>query len=79
MLAQLEGREDICDAVQQGANGLVVDGKSVAEIAAAMRSLREDGALRERLRQRGAEIAAAADWRSKAQAFLDLCTAPSAA
>jgi phosphatidylinositol alpha-1,6-mannosyltransferase len=67
------------DAVQHGANGLVVDGTSVADIAAAMRALREDAGLRGRLCVRGAEIAAAADWRSKAQAFLDLCLTPAGA
>jgi phosphatidylinositol alpha-1,6-mannosyltransferase len=62
------------DAVQHGVNGLVVNGSSIREIAAAMLSLREDESLRDDLRRRGLEIAAAADWRSKAEAFLQVCS-----
>ena len=40
------------DAVRHGENGLVVDGTSVADIAAAMRLLREDAALRRQLAPR---------------------------
>lgn len=58
------------DAVRHGVNGLVVDGGSVAEIAVAMRLLREDGALRARLRQGGLAAAAAADWKERTEAFL---------
>ena len=60
------------DAVRDGVNGLLVDGHSVAAIAAAMRSLRQDPVLRERLRAGGQAVAAGADWRHKAQAFMDL-------
>jgi phosphatidylinositol alpha-1,6-mannosyltransferase len=64
------------DAVQNGANGLVVDGHSVDAIAVAMLSLREDGRLRESIRARALVIAAAADWKSKAEDFLRICTEP---
>lgn len=63
------------DAVERGVNGLVVDGRSTDEIAAAMRRLREDAGLRERLRQGGLVRAAAADWAAKAELFLKVCTA----
>jgi phosphatidyl-myo-inositol dimannoside synthase len=58
------------DAVQDGYNGLVVDGRSIEEIATAMRSLRRDGALRQRLREGGLKVAGKADWRKKADDFL---------
>jgi phosphatidyl-myo-inositol dimannoside synthase len=64
------------DAVRHGANGLIVNGSSVEEIAAAMLSLREDAALRARLSRGALEIAAAADWRNKVEAFLQLCIGP---
>jgi len=60
------------DAVQHGANGLVVDGHSVPSVAAAMLALRGDPALCERLRAGGFRAAAAADWQHKAQAFLGM-------
>jgi phosphatidylinositol alpha-1,6-mannosyltransferase len=63
------------DAVEHGVNGLVVDGHSVEAVAAAMLRLREDGALRDRLRQGGLARAAAADWSSKAEQFLQVCGA----
>ncbi len=58
------------DAVQDGVNGLVVDGNSVAAIAAAMRRLRDDGDLRARLRLGGLAMAGQAGWEEKARAFL---------
>jgi phosphatidyl-myo-inositol dimannoside synthase len=58
------------DAVHDGVNGLVVDGGSVAAITAAMRRLREDGALRARLREGGLTMATRAGWEEKARAFL---------
>ena len=64
------------DAVQHGVNGLVVDGRSVEDIAAAMLRLREDAVLRADLRQQGLAIAARAGWAEKTQAFLDICLAP---
>ena len=59
--------------MKHGVNGLVVDGSSVGEIAAAMLMLRENQVLREDLRHRGLKIASAADWRYKAETFLELC------
>lgn len=61
------------DAVQHGMNGLVVNGQSVDEIAAAMLVLREDDALREWLRRGALHAAAAAGWPAKAKDFLALC------
>ena len=60
------------DAVRHGVNGLLVDGHSVSAIAAAMRDLRQDAALRERLRAGGQAVAAGADWRHKAREFMAL-------
>jgi phosphatidylinositol alpha-1,6-mannosyltransferase len=64
------------DAVQDGQNGLVVNGKSVAEITAALRRLRHDTALRKRLRCRGLEMARQADWAQRTSTFLAFCTEP---
>lgn len=64
------------DAVRHDENGLIVDGRSVAEIAAAMRALRDDPALRRRLASRGRELAAEADWARKTEAFLAFCAGP---
>ncbi|MBU6499429.1 MAG: glycosyltransferase family 4 protein [Rhodospirillales bacterium] len=61
------------DAVQDGVNGLVVNGHSVDDIAAAMGRLREDAGFRESLRRQGLAVAAAADWSGRASAFLDVC------
>ena len=61
------------DAVCHGQNGLVVNGKSVAEIASAMAMLRSDTLLRAKLRKGGRAIAAAADWQGKAAMFVRLC------
>jgi phosphatidylinositol alpha-1,6-mannosyltransferase len=61
------------DAVRDDDNGLLVDGHSVPQIQAAMVRLREDAALRARLGQRGLAAAKAADWSSRAQAFLRVC------
>jgi phosphatidylinositol alpha-1,6-mannosyltransferase len=61
------------DAVQDGVNGLVVDGHSVAAIEAAMLALIGDAALRARLARQGWEVAAEADWRGRAAAFLAVC------
>ena len=61
------------DAVQDGVNGLVVDGHSVAAIAAAMQGLLEDATLRGRLAGRGREVAGGANWPARAAAFLQVC------
>ena len=62
------------DAVQDDQNGLLVDGHSVPDIMRAMRRLREDAALRERIRRTGFNTAARADWKDKAEAFIRICT-----
>ena len=61
------------DAVCHGQNGLIVNGKSVAEIASAMAMLRSDTLLRAKLCKGGRAIAAAADWQGKAAMFVRLC------
>jgi len=61
------------DAVKDGENGLVVDGNSVPAIEAAMRSLLTDPALSARLSRQGLAAAQAADWSSRAKAFLSVC------
>ena len=61
------------DAVQHGRNGLIVDGRSVAEIASAMAVLRSDALLRAKLCKGARAIAAAADWKEKASTFVRLC------
>jgi phosphatidylinositol alpha-1,6-mannosyltransferase len=58
------------DAVQDGVNGLVVDGNSVTAIGVAMRQLRDDDDLRARLRLGGLAMAGQAGWEEKARAFL---------
>ena len=76
-LPVISGRDGgSCDAVRDGENGLVVDGRSVKDIAAAMKALYDDPALRARISNKALEIAKTADWQSKAMAFLQLCTEP---
>ncbi len=60
------------DAVADGVNGLVVDGRSVAAVAHAMARLHDDPVLREAIRRQGLATAAAADWREKSAAFVRL-------
>jgi phosphatidylinositol alpha-1,6-mannosyltransferase len=61
------------DAVQDGVNGLSVDGDDVGAIAQAIMRILEDAALWERLRAGGLARARQADCRHKAAQFLDLC------
>ena len=61
------------DAVRDGENGLVVDGRSVDAVAGAMRRLREDHVLYQAIRERGLAVAARSGWREKTAAFLRLC------
>jgi phosphatidyl-myo-inositol dimannoside synthase len=61
------------DAVRNDDNGLVVDGRSVAAIHAAMARLLVDEALRSRLARQSLMAAKAADWTSRADAFLHAC------
>ncbi len=58
------------DAVQDGFNGLVVDGNSVPAIADAMRRLAEDVSLREHLSSQALARAANAGWDAKVEQFL---------
>ena len=61
------------DAVRHGVNGLVVDGHSLPEVAAAMLRLREEVALRDGLREQGLSVARRAGWAGKTRAFLEIC------
>ncbi len=61
------------DAVRDGVNGLVVDGHSLPEVAAAMLRLREEAGLRDALREQGLSVARAAGWAGKTGAFLEIC------
>ena len=61
------------DAVCHEQNGLVVNGRSIADIASAMASLRSDALLRAQLRKGGCAMAAASDWKEKAAMFVRLC------
>lgn len=73
-LAVLAGRDGGSpDAVQDGQNGLVVDGHSVPAITEAMRRLRHDADLRARLSTRGLAMAREADWAQRTRTFLAFC------
>ncbi len=61
------------DAVKDGWNGVLVDGRSVPAIQAAMMRLREDAGLRARLAEGGRQAAAAADWGGKGESFVAAC------
>ncbi len=73
-LPVLAGRDGgSTDAVRHGVNGLVVDGHSLPEIAAAMLRLREEPGLRGGLREQGLAVAGRAGWEAKTRVFLELC------
>ena len=61
------------DAVTDQVNGLVVDGRDLGAIEAAMRRLRADAGLRAALAEGGARAAAAADWAGRAERFVEVC------
>ena len=61
------------EAVLDGVNGLVVDGRSIDQIAAAMLALREDPALYAAMQLHALDRAAASDWRFKAEQFMQVC------
>jgi phosphatidylinositol alpha-1,6-mannosyltransferase len=63
------------DAVQDGVNGVVVNGASVPAIADAMRDLLENPGLYARLQLGAAEVSRKADWQEKALAFTTTCAA----
>ena len=61
------------DAVTDGENGLVVDGRDVVAVEGAMRRMISGSGLRAGLAARGVAVATAADWRGKAAGFLGVC------
>ena len=61
------------DAVRDRENGLVVDGRSVDAIEAAMRLLHDDASLRRSIAANGLRVAAASGWESRSRQFLALC------
>lgn len=61
------------EAVQDGVNGLLVDGNSAASIADAIERLLDDRNLYEELRAGGLEIAQRSSWRVRTQQFQALC------
>lgn len=61
------------EAVRDGETGLLVDGNSVDEIAAAITRLLNDDALRQRLEQGGLAHALANSWTTRAVQFQSLC------
>ena len=63
------------EAVQDGINGLVVDGNDVGQITAAMVLLRKDRPLYETLQRQGLDRAARSDWHIKTRNFLEVCAA----
>jgi glycosyltransferase involved in cell wall biosynthesis len=63
----------VIDAVQDGVNGLAVDGENIEEIAHAVSRLLGDGALYRRLAEGGLEAVRQSDWKHRAAEFLALC------
>jgi phosphatidyl-myo-inositol dimannoside synthase len=61
------------DAVKNGVNGLVVDGKSVEKIASAMFKLATDPDLAYKIGKQGLMTATNSDWSRKADQFVDFC------
>ena len=61
------------EAVQDGVNGLLVDGQSSDSIAAAVERLLDDRGLYDHLRQCGLEIARRSGWQIRTQQFQALC------
>jgi phosphatidylinositol alpha-1,6-mannosyltransferase len=61
------------DAVQDGVNGLNVDGRDTTQIAEAILRLLEDRDLHDKLRAGALEAAAGASWKARTDLFLDLC------
>lgn len=60
------------EAVKDGVNGLIVDGRHIEDIADAMLWLVRDKGAREKLTLGGIEAALKADWSSRAKLFLKL-------
>ncbi len=61
------------EAIQDGVNGLVVDGRSVPAIAQAMLSLREDPEFYRAVQREALARARNSDWTVKTELFLQLC------
>ena len=61
------------EAVTDGQNGLVVDGKSVYSIADAMARLCDDVVLRKRLSENGIDRAQKSGWSERSRSFLTAC------
>ena len=61
------------EAIQDGVNGLVVDGRSVPAIAQAMLSLREDPEFYQAVQREALARARNSDWTVKTELFLQLC------
>jgi len=67
------------EAVHDGRSGLLVDGTSVDEIAAAIDRILGDEGLYARLSEGGLRLAQASGWDSRARQFRDLCRRVAAA
>lgn len=63
----------VVEAVQDGINGLLVDGNDVGSIVSAISRLLDDRSLYESLREGGLHIAHQSSWRSRTQQFQSLC------
>ena len=63
----------VVEAVQDGHNGLLVNGDNVDSIVEAVCKLLEDEALYQRLRRGGMEIAERSGWQLRTQQFQALC------
>lgn len=61
------------DAVQNGVNGLAVDGENAGEVAQAICRILTGPALAEQLKRQGLDTARASGWDSRANAFAALC------
>lgn len=61
------------DAVEDGVNGLNVDGSDATQVAQAILRLLEDRSLHARLRAGGLQASAEASWQARADRFFALC------
>lgn len=64
------------EVVQDGRNGLLVDGEDCDAIARAVLRLLDDGELATRLGRGGIDAARGAGWDERVSTFLDLCRVP---
>ncbi len=63
----------VVEAVQDGHNGLLVDGRRVDTIVEAIGRLLDDAALYDRLRSGGLDVAVRSSWQLRSQQFQALC------